>query len=330
MVLIITTGIAVALVSFLVLLVPIGLTGAGKMLVIITCTIVSLIGILGRSVFSLSQLALFQLVLALLFTYIFYKRFQLFRLEEDTVDFDSQDRMKPFYSLKELEEKAKSSTTIDEYYSVPKRIKSDPLYVEELTSTMSSMGDNETEIYEETMNERTGMEKKDYQDMNIGEKREKMVEIHSSNQDACNLNLEHIYEITDVFDMDSRLSALNKPIDAENLVEPNPYYSAHILETASSLEDGDLDLLIESRRMVSHNIDDFTILESFQENQKTFSSADEANEQQNEAFHDTGMDLKDLQSNLTKTHNKYSNEEINSIFEDLEELYLRNKRKKNE
>ncbi|WP_108669428.1 hypothetical protein [Peribacillus acanthi] len=115
-----TMIISFLLIAVLLILLPLGLSNKGKILVLAVCALLGLMGFVGTSVFPLWQIILIQVSLAFLLSYIFDKRLQdsiYTNHQEDEELLLKQDTPIPLYSMIELEEKAKGFETVDQYYS---------------------------------------------------------------------------------------------------------------------------------------------------------------------------------------------------------------------
>lgn len=112
----IITAAAFLLASLLILFLPLHLSGKQKLAILLASILIGLIGVLGKMVYAIWQSIVFQVVLALGFTYFMSKKFEPF--EEEKID---ESEIQPMFSLEELEENAKNFQTIDTYYSsIPK------------------------------------------------------------------------------------------------------------------------------------------------------------------------------------------------------------------
>lgn len=143
-----TTMLAVVLLAFLLYTLPLRISRSGRTAILIGSVCLAALQLVANSYFSLWFLYSVQLLLAILITYILVNRLQFSNDNERKEAYLSE--MDPLFSFVELQERAKMSETVDEYYAssvVHVSIKSEPeplIIQEDEGESVTSFARNET------------------------------------------------------------------------------------------------------------------------------------------------------------------------------------------
>ncbi|RFU71566.1 hypothetical protein D0469_00185 [Peribacillus saganii] len=116
--------LAICILSLLIIFLPLKLSGKGKLFVLATGILLSLMGLLGFGILPLWQIMIIQVAFSTLIAYFFNKKFPSFFYSSDNNEKDEIEdipEIKPIYSLPELEEKAKMFETVDDFFSPMKK-----------------------------------------------------------------------------------------------------------------------------------------------------------------------------------------------------------------
>lgn len=105
---------AVLLTGLILFILDLGLSFKGKVMILGNSTFIGLIGLLGSQIYPLYITVLFQVVLALLISFLAEKKFRPYFLPAEMEK--EEPEFEPLFSLDDLAEKASRSETLDDFY----------------------------------------------------------------------------------------------------------------------------------------------------------------------------------------------------------------------
>jgi hypothetical protein len=326
MVFTVSIGASIVILAMLIFLVPLHFSFRGKMIILVTSILISLLGLIGQKAMPLWEIASFQLVLASLITYIFSKRFASAFSGVDGEISKNEQELKPLFKYSDLKEKAKMHETLDEYYSQPikknKPLKDINLEHSIVVNGNGNEGKRESEYLDVYSHGNDKAIVSEGLDNELNPETERIDSIAENDsftelQDRTILLDNEIHGLSEMINLEERFTNQSKAVKTA-------FQSQYIDEAASSTEDDDLTQLIRARI----SLYDETDLVSDQEFE--YVSVAQPPHMVNDASYslDEGKIELDNDSKLNPEKaddNKYSNEALEFAFEDLEELYLKNR-----
>lgn len=276
------------LISAILLIIPMKMSIKGRLTIVMVSAFLGLVGFLGSETYPIWIVFLIQALLAMLISFLLFKKTHSFFAEDEKEE--GLFERKPLFSMDDLVEKAKQTETLDRFYA-PSPIRNLDNTVETDLPSMEIAEPKEQPEEEETVPE---LHKIDF--------------LEPLNQDYIDSNrMESQAAVTaeDTGNMENEV--IIDPLYIKEIKEEEePEAQGEEIPSLASLQmEDDAELLMKSR------------IEMFQENKEEQTVKEKSKEEIPEVNMDKGIE------NKAETEKSVQN-----YFDDLEELYLSRRNKK--